>query len=175
MNIRVNRDPSTEEDCRQAAPYYVGERSSGGLGGFAGSTIASSTTRGGNSTHIISSSGCPQPPHPSSFGPTASSFGPNANNVLNIGGYGAERKGSLGNAKEAGAAAYTLDEMRDKASRRGDWHEGASDGRSSVLEGKEGEAYGMPQPPHVAHAPGGRGYEGVKVTIDREVDYQGRQ
>ncbi|KIM20191.1 hypothetical protein M408DRAFT_30565, partial [Serendipita vermifera MAFF 305830] len=52
---------------------------------------------------------------------------------------------------------------------------GASDGRSSVLEGKEGEAYGMPQGPPLAHAPGGRGYEGVKVTIDREVDYQGRQ
>ncbi len=144
-------------------------------GSYAGSTIASSTARGGTSTHVLSSAGRPVPPHPSSFGPTASSFGPNQNGVLSIGGYGAERKGSLGNTKEAAAAgAYTLDEMRDKAA-RGDWNEGASDGRSSVLEGKEAEAYGVPQPPHVAHAPNGRGYDGVKVTIDREVDYHGRQ
>jgi hypothetical protein len=59
---------------------------------------------------------------------------------------------------------------------RGEWNEGASDGRSSVLEGKEGEAFGSPPAlPSPAHAAGGRGYEGVKVTIDRAVDYNGRQ
>jgi hypothetical protein len=69
--------------------------------------------------------------------------------------------------------AYTLDEMRDKIA-KGDWNENASDGRSSVLEGKEGEAFGVTStPPAAAH--GGRGYEGVKVTIDREIDYNGRQ
>jgi hypothetical protein len=151
-------------------------------GSYAGSTIASSTARG-TSTHVLSSNGRPQPPHPSSFGPTASSFGvqsTGANGVLNIGGYGAERKGSLGQAtgKEGHViggigGAYTLDEMRDKAA-RGDWNENASDGRSSVLEGKEGEAFGNSQSPTHGHQQG-RGYEGVKVTIDREVDYHGRQ
>lgn len=166
-------------------------------GSYAGSTIASSTARG-TSTHVLSSNGRPQPPHPSSFGPTASSFGvqsSNANGVLNIAGYGGpERKGSLGGGvgggvssgkdKEGaqhviggiagmGGGAYTLDEMRDKAA-RGDWNENASDGRSSVLEGKEGEAFGNAPPP-VPQQPLQRGYEGVKVTIDREVDYHGRQ
>jgi hypothetical protein len=98
---------------------------------------------------------------------------------LNIGGYTGDRKGSLGLSaggasgvgKEGGA--YTLDEMRDKAA-RGGCNENAADGRSSVLEGKEGEAFGVtPTPPAAAH--GGRGYEGVKVTIDREIDYNGRQ
>lgn len=60
---------------------------------------------------------------------------------------------------------YTLDEMRDKAA-RGEWDANASDGRSSVLEGKDENAY---------VAPGQRGYDGVKVTIDREVDYHGRK
>ena len=108
--------------------------------------------------------------------------------MLNIGGYGAERKGSIakdGHVINAMTGAYTLDEMRDKAA-RGDWNEGGSDGRSSVMEGKEGEAFGVPgvPPAHLHHSPTqghhlgggvGRGYEGVKVTIDREVDYHGRQ
>jgi hypothetical protein len=150
-------------------------------GSYAGSTIASSTARG-TSTHVLSSAGRPKPPHPSTFGPTASSFGVQSTgangNVLNIGGYGAERKGSLGGPGGKEAGAYTLDEMRDKAA-RGDWNEGASDGRSSVLEGKEGEAYGVPQHHQHHTSPtqgnGERGYAGVKVTIDREVDYHGRQ
>jgi len=125
---------------------------------------------------VLSSSGRPNPvpPHPSSFGPTASSFGVQSTGrgVLDINAYGApERKGSLSNG--AGGVAgkdgmYTLDEMRDKAA-RGDWNEGASDGRSSIVEGKEGvlDTHGAP--------PASRGYEGVKVTIDREVDYHGRK
>jgi hypothetical protein len=142
-------------------------------GSYAGSAISSSNR--GNSTHVLSSSGRnPNPPHPSSFGPTHS-YGvqsQNANNganVINIGTYGnPERKGSLSGGVPGVVGkdgAYTLDEMRDKAA-KGEWNEGASDGRSSVLEGKEGEAYGVPA---------ARGYEGVKVTIDREVDYHGRK
>ncbi|CAG7852073.1 SubName: Full=Uncharacterized protein {ECO:0000313/EMBL:CCA74902.1} [Serendipita indica DSM 11827] len=92
----------------------------------------------------------------------------NGPNVFNIGTYGnPERKGSLsgGVPGVVGDGAYTLDEMRDKAA-NGEWNEGTSDGRSSVLEGKKGEAYGVPA---------ARGYEGVEVTIDREVDYHGRK
>jgi hypothetical protein len=100
------------------------------------------------------------------------------NGVLNIGGYAAERKGSLGGGLGAsGVVSGVGKELADKA--REGWNEGASDGRSSVLEGKEGEAFGSatapPALPVAAAAPGGRGSEGVKVTIDREVDYAGRQ
>jgi hypothetical protein len=153
-------------------------------GGYAGSTISSSNRA--NSTHVLSSGGrapgMPNPPHPSSFGPTASSFGVGSGNgVVNINGY--ERKGSFGlGAGKEGAGAYngpayngaynkdgtyTLDEMRDKAA-RGEWDANASDGRSSVLEGKDENAYSPP-------AGAQRGYDGVKVTIDREVDYHGRK
>jgi hypothetical protein len=155
-------------------------------GSYAGSTIASSTA-GGTSTHVISSNngGRPQPPHPSSFGATGSAFGVQStggNGVLNINGYAAERKGSLSGGGGAGGVGGGVGKeghvigtlCGDKA--RGEWNEGASDGRSSVLEGKEGEAFGNPPAlPSPAHAAGGRGYEGVKVTIDREVDYNGRQ
>jgi hypothetical protein len=58
---------------------------------------------------------------------------------------------------------------------RREWNEGARDGRWSVLEGKW-KAFGSPPAlPSPAHAGGGggRGYEGVKVMIDREVDYPG--
>jgi hypothetical protein len=140
-------------------------------GSYAGSSISSSNR--GNSTHVLSSSGRPHPnpPNPASFGPTASSFGVQSNNngVINIGGYGApERKGSLSGPAgvvDTKNGAFTLDEMRDKAA-RGDWDGNGSDGRSSVIDGKEGEAYGAPN--------NGR-YDGVKVTIDREVDYHGRK
>ena len=100
------------------------------------------------------------------------------NGVLNIGGHASERKGSIGGLAGGGGIRIGGDEIRDKA--RAEWNEGASNGRSSVLEGKEGEAFGSaPLPPALpaaaAAGAGGRGYEGVKVTIDREIDYQGRQ
>jgi hypothetical protein len=59
---------------------------------------------------------------------------------------------------------------------RGDWNEDASDGWSSVPDGKETEELGMPPalPSAAAAAGGGHGYEGLKVTIDREDDYRGR-
>ncbi|KAG8838816.1 hypothetical protein FRC18_002490 [Serendipita sp. 400] len=140
-------------------------------GSYAGSSVSSSARAA--STHVLSSggrAGLPNPPHPSSFGPTHSSNGTQSNNgVLNIGGGGAaERKASLSHGLGRDGA-YTLDEMRDKAS-KAEWAENGSDGRSSVLEGKEGEAYGVISTPAA-----GRGYEGVKVTIDREVDYHGRK
>lgn len=140
-------------------------------GSYAGSSVSSSNRA--NSTHVLSSNGRPNPvpPHPSSFGPTASSFGVQSTGgrgVLDINAYGApERKASLsGNGGVGKEGMYTLDEMRDKAA-RGEWNEGASDGRSSIIEGKEGV--------FDPHAGNGRGYEGVKVTIDREVDYHGRK
>jgi hypothetical protein len=61
---------------------------------------------------------------------------------------------------------------------RGEWNEGASDRRANVLDGKEGESFGTALHPHFLppHAGGGgRGYEGVKITIYREVDHHGRQ
>lgn len=50
----------------------------------------------------------------------------------------------------------TLDEMRGK-----EWAVDGSDDRSSVLDGKEEYGNGRVGP----------GYDGVKVTIDRETDY----
>lgn len=125
-------------------------------GSYAGSSFSSSARA--NSTHVLSSAGrTPQPAHPTSLGPTASSFGVESRGVVNINSPTlGERKGSLGAAQKE-PALYALDEVRDKR----DWNDG-SDGRSSVMEGKEGE-----------FAP--QGYGGVKVTIDREVDYAGRK
>jgi hypothetical protein len=71
-----------------------------------------------------------------------------------------ERKGSLNGGIIAGVGGgvsgkegmFTLDEMGDKAA-RGDWNEGGSDGRSSIIEVKEnvlGDSV--------------RVYDGVKVT-----------
>jgi hypothetical protein len=55
---------------------------------------------------------------------------------------------------------YTLDDMRSKA--EPEWHE-SSDGKSSVLDSKGGV---LP-----VETPGGEGNVGVKITIDREIDY----
>jgi hypothetical protein len=76
----------------------------------------------------------PVPAHPISFGFTAPSIGVQSaggrNNILDLNSYGdPEFKGSLG--------TYTLDEMRDKAA-RDEWNEAASDGKSSIIEVKEG-------------------------------------
>jgi hypothetical protein len=132
-------------------------------GAYAGSAVSSSN-RANTTTHVLSSAGRanPVPPHPSSFGPTASSFGAQSNgrNVLEYG--GPERKGSLNGGGQGKEGTYTLDEMRDKAA-RGEWNEGASDGRSSIIEVKEGVL-----------DDNARVFDGVKVTIDREVDYHGR-
>jgi len=72
-----------------------------------GGSYAGSSTARGTSTHVISTNnGRPQPPHPASFGPTGSAFGVQStggNGVLNINGYAAERKGSLGGGAGGGA------------------------------------------------------------------------
>ena len=150
-------------------------------GAYAGSVVSSSNRV--PSTHVLSTSGRggnPIPPHATSFGPTASSFGVQStgggvgggrSNVVDLNSYGPERKGSLnggpgspglgvgGQGKEG---TYTLDEMRDKAA-RGEWNETGSDGKSSIIEVKEGVL-----------DDNARVFDGVKVTIDREVDYHGR-
>jgi len=59
--------------------------------------------------------------------------------------------------------AYTLEEMRAKAER--DWVD-SSDGRSSVAEGKEGVG-GI-----LGNDEGYESRPGLKVTIDREIDYR---
>ena len=148
-------------------------------GNYAGSTVNSSNrgtthnlsggaaagtgvgARGGPSAHAASQ-GVPQ-----SFGPTASNFQPgqDRSNVISIN----AGPGGL-NTTRAGQP-YTLDEMRSKPDR--EWVDSSDiDGKSSVAEGKEG-AYGLTgreqQDESVA-----RGGYGVKVTINREVDYHGR-
>jgi len=127
-------------------------------GGAAGTGVGA---RGGPSAQAASQ-GAPQ-----SYGPTASSFQPgqDRSNVISIN----AGPGGL-NTTRAGQP-YTLDEMRSKSDR--EWVDSSDiDGKSSVAEGKEG-AYGLtgrePQDESVA-----RGGYGVKVTINREVDYHGR-
>lgn len=128
-------------------------------GGAAGTGVGA---RGGPSAQAASQ-GAPQ-----SFGPTASSFQPGqdrSTNVININ----AGPGGL-NTTRAGQP-YTIDEMRSKPDR--EWVDSSDiDGKSSLAEGKEG-AYGLtgrePQDESIA-----RGGYGVKVTIDREVDYHRR-
>jgi len=128
-------------------------------GGAAGTGVGA---RGGPSTQAASQ-GVPQ-----SFGPTASGFQPGQDRSANVISINAGPGGL--NTTRAGQP-YTLDEMRSKADR--DWVDSSDiDGKSSVAEGKEG-AYGLTgreqQDESIA-----RGGYGVKVTIDREVDYHGR-
>jgi hypothetical protein len=153
-------------------------------GNYAGSTVNSSNratthnlsgagaagtgvgARGGPSTHATSAAG------PQSFGPTASSFQPGgqdrSTNVISIN----AGPGGL-NTTRAGHP-YTLEEMRTKAEWAGDASD--IDGKSSVADGKEG-VYGLTdreqQDESIARGAYG-GLPGVKVTIDREVDYHRR-
>jgi hypothetical protein len=149
-------------------------------GNYAGSSVNSSnrgTTHnlsGGAAGTGVGARGVPsaqaasQGVPPQSFGPTASSFQPGQDRSANVISINAGPGGL--NTTRAGQP-YTLDEIRSKADR--EWVDSSDiDGKSSLAEGKEG-AYGLTgreqQDESIA-----RGGYGVKVTIDREVDYHRR-
>jgi len=127
-------------------------------GGPAGTGIGA---RGGASAHAASGihgAGA------QSFGPTASSFQPGqdrSTNVISI------NAGPGGLSTTRAGQPYTKTEWVDSSD---------IDGKSSVADGKEG-AYGLTgreQQDDSAARGGYGGLPGVKVTIDREVDYHGR-